>query len=46
VLCGSSDHGELASLCDRVLILRQGRITCELGRGELTKEVIAARCYG
>ena len=46
VLCGSSDHGELASLCDRVLIFRQGRIIAELARAELTKEVIAARCYG
>jgi ribose transport system ATP-binding protein len=46
VLCGSSDHGELASLCDRVLMFRQGRIIAELGRGELTKELIAARCYG
>ena len=45
VLCASSDHEQLADLCDRVLIFARGRIVAELGGAELTKDRIAAACY-
>jgi ribose transport system ATP-binding protein len=46
VLCSSSDHEQLARLCDRVLVFRQGRIIAELKNPGMTKDLIAARCYG
>jgi ribose transport system ATP-binding protein len=33
VLCASSDYEQLASICDRVLILARGRVAAELSRG-------------
>lgn len=45
VLCASSDHEQLADLCDRVLIFAHGRLQSEIRGAELTKSVIAARCY-
>jgi ribose transport system ATP-binding protein len=45
VLCASSDYEQLASICDRVLILARGRVAAELARGDLSKESIAERCY-
>jgi ribose transport system ATP-binding protein len=45
VLCASSDYEQLATLCDRVLILARGRVAAHLSRDELSKEVIAEHCY-
>ena len=44
VLVASSDHDQLAELCDRVLIVRKGRIVTQLARSELTKSRITAEC--
>jgi ribose transport system ATP-binding protein len=38
VLVASSDSEELAGVCDRVLILREGRIAAELSGEDLTEE--------
>jgi len=45
VVCASSDHEQLALLCDRVLIFRQGRIGTELEGAQITKERISELCY-
>jgi ribose transport system ATP-binding protein len=36
VLFISSEFEELVGLCDRVIVLRRGRVACELGRSEVT----------
>jgi ribose transport system ATP-binding protein len=46
VLCASSDHEQLADLCDRVLVLARGELVAELRGAELTKAHIGERCYG
>jgi ribose transport system ATP-binding protein len=46
VLCASSDHEQLAQLCDRVLVFSRGRVVAGISGPALTKETIAARCYG
>ena len=46
VLVCSSDEGELSQLCDRVLVLYDGRIVDELTGGQLTGREIARRCLG
>src|SRR6202161_4449868 len=38
VLLCSSDTKELVSLCDRVLVLREGRVVSEIPRASLTEE--------
>jgi len=38
VLICSSETKELVSLCDRVLVLQQGRLACELPRDSLSEE--------
>ncbi len=38
VLLCSSDPKELVSLCDRVLVLRQGRVVSEIAREQLSEE--------
>ena len=45
VLCVTNDYDELGALCDRVLVFWGGRVTSELGGGELTKEGIARACH-
>lgn len=45
VLCASSDHEQLALICDRVLVFRQGRIVAELTGNRVTKEVISEQSY-
>lgn len=40
ILCASTDHEQLAELCDRVLILSQGRLAREMARAELTPHTI------
>jgi ribose transport system ATP-binding protein len=39
VLC-SSDHGEVARLCHRTLVLKKGAIVAELGRAEVTEDLL------
>jgi ribose transport system ATP-binding protein len=46
VLCASSDHEQLADLCDRVLVFGRGRVLSSLEGEALTKEHIGERCYG
>jgi ribose transport system ATP-binding protein len=43
-ICASSDHEQLAELCDRVLICGRGRIVEEIKGGDLTAERITAAC--
>lgn len=45
VLCASSDYEQLATICDRVLILSRGRVVAELSGAALSKEAIAEHCY-
>jgi ribose transport system ATP-binding protein len=45
VLCVSSDHEQLAMICDRVLVFARGRIGRELERADITKERITEQCY-
>lgn len=45
MLYASSEYEELANVCDRVLVLRRGRIAAELRGGGLTKESLIAQCY-
>lgn len=44
VLCASSDHEQLAALCDRVLIFRRGELAHELVT-PFSKEEISRLCY-
>jgi ribose transport system ATP-binding protein len=43
VIVASSDSEELARLCDRVVVLRDGQVTAELHGGALTAEAITQR---
>lgn len=43
VVVASSDADELATLCDRVLVLARGRIVAELHQGDMTAGQIDAR---
>lgn len=43
-LMASSEHEDLAHVCDRVLVLRDGRVVAELHGDELTEARIAERC--
>ncbi len=45
VICSSSDYEQLEQICDRVLILVNGRIIDELNGAEITKERITSLCY-
>lgn len=45
VLCASSDFEQLEAICDRVLVFNRGRVVAELVGPEITKSVIAERCY-
>jgi ribose transport system ATP-binding protein len=45
VLCASSDHEQLAEICDRVLIFTRGRVVASLTGASLTKDGIADACY-
>ena len=42
VLLASSDTSELVHLCDRVAVMREGRIVAVLERDEITEERIVA----
>jgi ribose transport system ATP-binding protein len=45
ILCASTDHEQLATLCDRVAVFRQGRIATQLTGDRLTKQAISQECY-
>jgi ribose transport system ATP-binding protein len=42
VIVASSELEELLSICHRIVVLRQGRITAELERSQFSKERIIA----
>jgi ribose transport system ATP-binding protein len=46
VLISSSDTPELVHLCDRVAVMRDGRIVARLERAELSEEAIVAAAMG
>ncbi len=46
VLVSSSDAKELASLCDRVLVMRDGEVGAELTGSRLTERAVVAEAYG
>jgi ribose transport system ATP-binding protein len=45
ILCASSDHDQLAALCDRLLIFSAGKVVGELAGEAVTKATIAERCH-
>lgn len=44
IVCASSDHEQLAIICDRVLVFARGEVVGELSGDELTKEEITRQC--
>jgi len=46
ILFVSTEVEELAGVCDRVLVLRRGRISADLPRAELSAQRIMEACYG
>jgi ribose transport system ATP-binding protein len=46
LVIASSEYEDLALLCDRVLILVDGQVHRELTGAQVTKDQIAAACYG
>jgi len=45
IVCASSDHEQLAAICDRVLVLSRGRIVATLQGKAISKAAIAESCY-
>jgi ribose transport system ATP-binding protein len=45
VLIVSEEHEDLAHLCDRVLIFRDGRVAAELAHGQISAGRIVERCF-
>jgi ribose transport system ATP-binding protein len=45
VLCASSDHEQLSSLCDRVIVFGRGRVWRELVGDDVTKDRIVEQSY-
>src|ERR1700716_3777299 len=45
VVCVSTDHDQLAAVCDRVVVFGRGRVGRELTGDQVTKERIAEQCY-
>jgi ribose transport system ATP-binding protein len=45
VLLASCEYEDMARICSRVLVFRNGRIASELAGDALTKERIIERCY-
>lgn len=43
VICASSDHAQLAEMCDRVLIFQKGRVVASLSGNSLTSHNISER---
>ena len=46
ILFVSTEAEELAGVCDRVLVLRRGRLIANLPRQELSARRIMEACYG
>jgi ABC-type sugar transport system ATPase subunit len=46
IVISSSDHEELLSLCERILVLKDGRISCVTPSSGLTPAGLLALCYG
>ena len=46
VLVVSSELVELIGLCDRMLVLHEGRLTGEFAHGAATEEELLQACYG
>jgi len=46
VLVASSDTAELAELCDRVVVFRDGRPAADLGGDQVTEAQIVAESFG
>ncbi|MDR3495989.1 MAG: sugar ABC transporter ATP-binding protein [Ancalomicrobiaceae bacterium] len=45
IVCASSDHEQLAAICDRVLVLAKGRVVASLEGAAISKAAIAESCY-
>lgn len=45
VICASSDHEQLAAICDRVIIMARGREVASLAGAEISKASISELCY-
>jgi ribose transport system ATP-binding protein len=45
MICASSDHEQLAQICDRVLVFGRGRIISELTGDDVVKDRITEQCY-
>jgi ribose transport system ATP-binding protein len=45
VVCSSSDHEQLADICDRVFIFSRGVVIASLSGSDVTKSTISERCY-
>jgi ribose transport system ATP-binding protein len=45
VVLASVEYADLAHLCDRVLVFRDGRVVAELHGAELTEERIVEQCF-
>lgn len=46
VLIASTDFPELLGMCDRILVMREGRISAELDAEGLTEETLLTHCFG
>lgn len=46
IVYASAEYEDLAHVCDRVLVLHRGQVVGELEGDSLSKEEIAAHCYG
>jgi ribose transport system ATP-binding protein len=46
VLIASSDFPELLGMCDRIIVMRHGRIATILAADGLTEEALLGQCYG
>ena len=45
VVCASSDHEQLAAICDRVFVFARGEVVAELTADQVTKEQITESCF-
>ena len=45
IICASSDHEQLAAICNRVVVLARGRQVAELEGAAISKSAIAESCY-
>jgi ribose transport system ATP-binding protein len=46
IVISSSDHEELLGLCSRILVLKDGRVSCAAPASGLTSAGLLAMCYG